>query len=99
MTRTQKLVVAAAFVLMLSGTAEVRAQGAKLQTGSHQIYGDLKLTPDEERLVAGSRAAIIGTGFTEKYFDAHFKPIKVHNTTGDRRVMWRFQLNDYETIV
>ena len=97
MTRTQKLL--AAIVLLLSAAAGVSAQSAESRAGGNKQSVDLKLTPEEARLVRSSRAALIGTGFTEKYFDAHFKPIKVHNTTGDRRVVWRFRLNDYETIV
>lgn len=58
-----------------------------------------KLSPEEERLVRDSKAAIIETGFSERYFDAHFKPVKVHNSPGDRRVVWRFRLDGYEVII
>lgn len=61
--------------------------------------GESKLTPEEGRLVQGSRAAIIETGFSGRYFDEHFKLVRVYNSPGDRRVVWRFRLNGYETTV
>lgn len=64
-----------------------------------QPEAKLKLTPEEESLVRGSKAAIIETGFSERYFDAHFKLVRVYNSTGDRRVVWRFRLDGYETLV
>lgn len=82
----------AAFALCLAaatfGAAAARRQG-----------GDSKLTPEEGRLVEGSRAAIVETGFSGRYFDEHFKLVRVYNSPGDRRVVWRFRLNGYETTV
>ena len=57
------------------------------------------LTPAERALVAGSRRAIIATGFSEAYFDRHFALVKVVNLPGDRRIVWRFSLNEYSTTV
>ncbi len=58
-----------------------------------------ELTAAEQQLVNGSRAAIIAAGISPKYFDAHFSLARVINTTGDRRVVWRFKVNEYEATV
>ena len=50
-------------------------------------------------MAAGSRRAIIATGISEKYFDRHFTIVKVVNQSGDRRVVWKFSVNGYETNV
>ena len=60
---------------------------------------EMRLTAEEERLVQGSRAEIIATGFSAAYFDAHFEPVRVVNTTGDRRVTWRFRVGEHEALV
>lgn len=59
----------------------------------------LKHTPEEERLLRESRAEIVATGFSEAYFDAHFEPVRVMNSPGDRRVIWRFRVNGHEALV
>ena len=58
-----------------------------------------KLTAAEKILVAGSRAAILRTGISEPYFDRHFKLLRVVNQPGDRRVLWKYSINQYGTIV
>jgi hypothetical protein len=50
-------------------------------------------------LVESSKKAIIETGFSEKYFDEHFRLVDAVNKTGDLRVVWRFSLNEYEAPV
>jgi hypothetical protein len=60
---------------------------------------DLKLTDEESRMAQGSRAAIIAAGFSEAYFDAHFSLSRVVNTQNDRRVVWRYSLGEYSTVV
>jgi hypothetical protein len=75
------------------------ASGATRGAAAKQPETEPKLTPEEELLVRGSKAAIVETGFSERYFDAHFKPVRVYNSPGDRRVVWRFRLNGYETLV
>ncbi len=57
------------------------------------------LTPAERVLVAASRQAIIATGMSEGYFDRHFALAKVVNLPGDRRIVWKFALNEYSTTV
>lgn len=59
----------------------------------------VKLNDAEIALVASSRRAIISTGVSEKYFDRHFKLVKVVNQSGDRRVLWKFSVNGYQTTV
>lgn len=49
--------------------------------------------------MANSRKAIIGTGVSGSYFDRHFTFVKVANQPGDRRVVWKFSVNGYQTIV
>lgn len=57
------------------------------------------LTPEEEALVRGSREAILRSGLSAGYFDSHFKLMKVSNAPADRRVIWKFSVNEHETIV
>jgi hypothetical protein len=57
------------------------------------------LTQAERALVASSRNAIIATGISQSYFDRHFTLVKVVNQPGDRRIVWKFSLNDYTTTV
>lgn len=57
------------------------------------------LTDAERALVASSRQAIIQTGLSESYFDRHFTLMKAVNQSGDRRVVWKFAINGYETYV
>ncbi len=50
-------------------------------------------------LVAGSRKAIIETGFSELYFDQRFELVRVVNNPGDIRVIWRFSLGAYQVLI
>ena len=58
-----------------------------------------KLNDAERALVAASRRAIVSTGVSQSYFDRHFTLVKVVNQLGDRRVVWKFSVNGYETTV
>lgn len=58
-----------------------------------------KLTEAERALAANSRKAIISTGVSGPYFGHHFTLVRVVNQSGDRRVIWKFAVNGYETIV
>jgi hypothetical protein len=89
--------------------AEVSAQSVPARVGTGESAsaanvkkgpeGALKLTPEGERLLRDSKAAILATGFSERFFDAHFKPYKVFNSPADRRVVWRFQINGHEALI
>jgi hypothetical protein len=57
------------------------------------------LTVSERALVDGSKKAIIGTGLSPDYFNAHFKLLKVVDKASDRRVTWRFSLNGHDAII
>ena len=48
-------------------------------------------------LIQSSRQTIIDSGFTESYFEQHFKLVDAFDKPGDQRVVWRFSLNEYET--
>ncbi len=101
---TAALLLLCAAAVCGGAPAEVSAQTspARAVAGAGEMKGRgeaSKLSPEEELLVRESKAAIIETGFSERYFDAHFKPIKVHNSPGDRRVVWRFRLDGYEVII
>ena len=39
------------------------------------------------------------TGITPTYFSKHFRVQQVVNKTGDRRVVWKFSINEYDTII
>ncbi len=104
MKRNSLRYVSAVFALCAAATfgapAVADAQTQATRTAAkQQSVAESKLTPEEERLVRDSRAAVVETGFSERYFDAHFKLVRVYNSPGDRRVVWMFRLNDYETLI
>jgi hypothetical protein len=102
------------FAFAASGqTTQAHAQG-KQPSSRHEImtksttgqmpktsdaHVELKLTDEEARMVQGSRAAIIDAGFSAGYFDAHFSLSRVVNASNDRRVLWRYSLGEYNTVV
>ena len=57
------------------------------------------LTAAERALVQSSREAIIKTGITAGYFDRHFLVAQVVDSPGNRRVVWKFSVGDYEATV
>ena len=57
------------------------------------------LTSFEARLVSGSKTAILETGISEPYFETHFKLVTAIDKTGDRRVVWKFSINEYEATL
>src|ERR1044071_1389768 len=58
-----------------------------------------KLTSSEQTLVDASKKAIIETGISETYFNAHFKLLNVVDKPADRRVVWQFSVNQYQTVL
>jgi hypothetical protein len=58
-----------------------------------------RLTGAEAQLVAGSKRALLETGFSEPYFEEHFQVIRVINQPGDRRIVWKFSINEYEATL
>ncbi|HEU4479241.1 MAG TPA: hypothetical protein VFR80_12040 [Pyrinomonadaceae bacterium] len=71
------------------------------QTNSPAIQPnqDPTLSSEEKLLLEGSRQAILRTGITPTYFSKHFRVQQVVNKTGDRRVVWKFSINEYDTII
>lgn len=57
------------------------------------------LTASEKSLVEGSREAVVRTGMSSEYFDAHFRVERVFDRAGDRRVVWRFAVGGHEALV
>ena len=60
---------------------------------------DRKLTASEQTLVDGSKQAILETGISESYFNAHFKLLNVIDKPSDRRVVWQFSVNQYQAVL
>lgn len=76
------------------------AQARAVQASAKAVgEGRARLSEAEERLVRDSRAAIVAQGISAPYFDAHFKLFKVSNAQGDRRVIWRFEVNGHAAFV
>jgi len=59
----------------------------------------LRLNDADRVLVGGSRSAVVRTGMSATFFDRHFTLVKVVNQPGDRRVVWKFSVNEYSTTV
>jgi hypothetical protein len=70
------------------------ALGAGAQTSAPKELND-----SERALVEGSRGAIIKTGLSPSFFDAHFRVARVVDGAGDRRVVWLLSINGYEATV
>jgi hypothetical protein len=82
------------FILVALAAATTFSSGA----GAQKVPPK-ELTVSEKALVAGSREAIIKTGISAAFFDAHFRLARVIDLTGDRRVMWRLSVGGYETTI
>jgi hypothetical protein len=67
--------------------------------GGFALESQLKLDSAQQTLVESSKKAIVATGISESYFDSHFTLLKVFNQPSDRRVMWKFAVNGYESII
>jgi hypothetical protein len=48
---------------------------------------------------AESRKAVVATGISGPYFDRHFKLVRIIDEPGDRRILWKYTVNGYETTV
>ena len=86
-----QLILVSAFLSVAPGHGVTKAR-AQTQT-------NVKLNQAERALVAASRNAIVRTGISEGYFDRHFTLVKVLHQPGDRRVVWKFSVNEYSTNV
>ncbi len=56
-------------------------------------------TDSQKKLIDGSKKAILQTGMSQAYFDKHFKLVDVIDRPSDRRVIWKFSINEYEATV
>jgi len=80
--------------------AQARAQARAVQASAKAVgEGRARLSEAQERLARDSRAAIVAQGISAPYFDAHFKLFKVSDAQGDRRVVWRFEVNGHAAFV
>ncbi len=85
------------FALAALAVVAARASGAGAQKAP--AADAAALTASERALVAGSRAAIIGTGLSPSFFDSHFRVARVVDRAGDRRVVWRLSVGGHEAAV
>lgn len=72
---------------------------AAAPSGAARAAQQPELTAPEKSLVEGSREAVIRTGMSAEYFDAHFRVERVFDRAGDRRVVWRFAVGGHEALV
>src|SRR4030095_10135446 len=82
----------------LSFTFLLLAGGRFAQT-SFSVRSQVKLDDAQRILVESCKKAIVATGISESYFNSHFTVLKVFNQPSDRRVMWKFAVNGYESII
>ena len=75
-------------------------EGAMLaQKASPKNSAGTVMTDAQRLMAAASRKAIMQTGISGGYFDRHFTLVKVINQPGDRRIVWKFVVNEYETTI
>ncbi len=67
--------------------------------GHTQVFSFVFPIQESSELERSSRRAIIETGFSEAYFDKHFRISATFDRPGDTRVVWRFSINRYEVVV
>ena len=85
---------------LASGAAFVSRAGAQTSPAAPAgLNATAGLNASERALVEGSREAIIKTGMTADFFDRHFSVARVFDRPGDRRVVWKFSVGGYETII
>ena len=73
--------------------------GGTFASISFSVRSQVKLDEAQRALVDSSKKAIVATGISESYFNNHFTLLKVFNQPSDRRVMWKFAVNGYESII
>ena len=83
-------------LFLLATFVSAGGQSSRLSSQADQ---DLTLSEEQKLLVEGSRQAILRTGISAPYFSKHFRVQQVVNKAGDRRVVWKFSINEYETII
>jgi hypothetical protein len=83
----------------LSSAIRSSAQSSPDSKSTDGPRSQQSLSASEEALVAGSTKAIIETGLSKNYFDAHFKLLKVIDQPSDRRVVWQFSVNGFQAII
>ena len=71
----------------------------RAQTPGAHAAAPAGLSDEEQALVAGSKQAILQAGISEPYFNRHFALVSVSAKPSDRRVVWRYAVNEYETLV
>jgi len=100
-SKKQRSAAAIAFrsVLTLGLVVAINSQapGVMLQAPDSETRRKLSLA--EEQLRKESRQAILAAGFSESYFDRHFQLVRVFNQPADRRVVWKFSINQYEALL
>jgi hypothetical protein len=77
-------------------TTELSVTTQKQSTADEQALPSAKAN---DALVSSSKKAIIETGISEPYFNEHFRLMKVVDEAGDRRVEWKYSINEYETTL
>jgi hypothetical protein len=77
--------------------SQAQASGQNKEAATQAAAVEQVLSKEEQEMVADSKSAIIGTGISEPYFKEHFRLDKVVNEAGDRRVEWKYSVNEYET--
>lgn len=83
------------FASALIGLLVLFAAGGSIAANGRRTYP----LEDRGKLIEGSKKAIIETGFSERYFDEHFTLVEAFDKAGDTRVVWRFSLNGYQTLI
>lgn len=73
----------------------------KVRDDTHQADNNAGLTLSESQkvLMEGSKRAILKTGMSEPYFNQHFQVVQVFDHPADRRVVWRFSVNEYAATI
>lgn len=82
-----------------SGTQPQTTGRAEKTAATQSAAGEQTFSRADQDLAARSKKAIIETGISEAYFNKHFRLTKVVDEAGDRRVEWKYSINEYETSV
>jgi hypothetical protein len=91
--------VVALWAGLLAVELSIAVHGQSARSPRSSTQSALRLGKYEEDLARESKQEILGAGISGAYFARHFQLIKVINKPGDRRVVWRFRVNEFEATI
>jgi hypothetical protein len=74
----------------------IETQGSRAST---TLNRKSPTTGEEIELINSSKAAFIKTGFSDSYFNNHFKVFEVKSNKNEKKVTWEYHINGYRAFI